>query len=74
MRLSPQRGFNDSVPDIEWERPTCEKCGWAGDPVPILPRPEDYAADEKERAPPEGDCVLPTVPFRELLKPRSKKQ
>jgi hypothetical protein len=70
-RLSPERGVNDSVPDIEWERPTCEKCGWTGDPVPILSRPEDYAADE--RAPPEGDCVLPTTPLRELLKPSSKK-
>jgi predicted RNA-binding Zn-ribbon protein involved in translation (DUF1610 family) len=27
-RLSPQRGVNDSVPDIEWKRPVCEKCGW----------------------------------------------
>jgi hypothetical protein len=73
-RLSPQRGVNDSVPDVEWERPVCEKCGWTGDPVPILPRPEDYAAGEHERAPPEGECVLPTVPLRELHKPGRKKE
>ena len=73
-RLSPQRGVNDSVPDIEWERPVCEKCGWTGDPVPILPRPEDYATDEDERAPPEGECVLPTVPLRELRKPGRKNE
>jgi hypothetical protein len=27
-RLSPQRGVNSDCADIEWERPTCEKCGW----------------------------------------------
>jgi hypothetical protein len=29
-RLSPQRGYHSSAPDIEWERPTCDKCGWLG--------------------------------------------
>jgi hypothetical protein len=52
-RLSPERGIHSSVPDIEWERPTCEKCGWTGDPVPILGTPEAYA----------------TAPLRELRRP-----
>jgi hypothetical protein len=72
-RLSPQRGFDERVPEFEWERPVCEKCDWAGDPVPILPRPEDYIAGEEERAPPDDACVLPTVPLRELVKPGRKK-
>jgi hypothetical protein len=73
-RLSPQRGINDGVPDIEWERPVCEECGWTGDPVPILPRPEDYVADGQERTPRDDACVLPTVPLRELLKPGQKRE
>jgi hypothetical protein len=72
-RLSPQRGVHSNVPDVEWERPTCEKCGWVGDPVPILPTPEAYARSGEDRAPPEGDCVIPTVPLRELRRPRGRK-
>jgi hypothetical protein len=73
-RLSPQRGFHSNIPDVEFERPTCEKCDWVGDPVPILGRPEDYAAaDDQEREPPGDDCVIPEVPLRELLKPRRKR-
>ena len=30
QRLAPQRGYNTNFPDVEWERPVCEKCGWAG--------------------------------------------
>jgi len=73
-RLSPQTGFHSSEPDVEWERPTCDKCGWTGDPVPIFADPDAYAADEKERVPPEGDCVIPTVPLRELRKPGRQKE
>src|SRR5205814_1543071 len=36
--LSPQRGVNEAIPDLEWERPVCDKCGWTGTPVPILPK------------------------------------
>jgi hypothetical protein len=68
-RLSPQRGFHSSLPDVEWERPTCEKCGWLGEPVPILGDPGAYVAEEEDRPPPEGECVIPTVPLRELRKP-----
>jgi hypothetical protein len=49
--------------------PTCEKCGWTGDPVPILSTPDDYAPAVNERPAPEGDCAIPTVPLRELRKP-----
>jgi hypothetical protein len=71
-RLSPQRGFHSSIPDVEWERPTCDKCGWLGDPVPILGSPEAYVSEEEPRPPPEGDCVVQSVPLRELRKPRRK--
>lgn len=70
-RLSPQRGFHSSAPDQKWERPTCEKCGWFGDPTPIHSSPADYIEDQAP--PPEGDCVIPTVPLRELHKPGRKR-
>lgn len=69
-RLSPERGFHSTMQDLEWERPTCTKCGWVGEPVPILGDPEAYAAEGEDRPPPEGECVIPTVPLRELRKPR----
>jgi hypothetical protein len=68
-RLSPERGHHSNVPDIEWERPTCEKCGWVGAPVPIFGDPDAYAPKEKDRPPPEGECVIPTLPLRALRKP-----
>jgi hypothetical protein len=71
-RLSPQRGFHSSDPDLEWERPTCEKCGWLGEPVPILGSPEAYAEDEEQYRSAEGDCVIPSVPLREIRKPGRK--
>lgn len=68
-RLSPQRGFHSSAPDLEWERPTCNKCGWLGDPVPIFGSPEAYAANEDDVPPPEDECVIPSAPLRELHRP-----
>jgi hypothetical protein len=73
-RLSPQRGFHPSEADVERERPTCDQCGWSGDPVPVFADPDAYAVDEKERVPPEGDCVIPTMPLRELRKPGGQKE
>ena len=63
-RLSPERGFRSDLPDIEWERPTCTKCDWIGEPVPIhnVPKPPEGT----DRTPPEGECVIPTVPLRAL--------
>jgi hypothetical protein len=67
QRLSPQRGFHEDDPEIEWERPTCDKCGWTGTPVPI----KDVAvpAEESDRPPPGEEFVLPTVPLMRLLRP-----
>jgi hypothetical protein len=72
-RLSPERGVDPAVPDVEWERPTCHKCGWRGSLVPILPTPDAYEPEEG-RTLPEGDCIIPTVPLRKLIKPGTKKE
>lgn len=64
--VSPERGYN---PDDEsaWERPTCTKCDWTGTPFCIKREPS-LAADS-ERPPPEGECLVPTVPLRKLKRP-----
>jgi hypothetical protein len=65
LDLSPQRGVNEAIPNLEWERPTCDKCGWTGSPVPILTNPEAYASTGST----EGGCIIPNVPLRKLIKP-----
>lgn len=65
-RLSPERGYN-SADESEWERPTCVKCDWIGTPFRIEREP--CATLEDERAPPESECVIPTVPLRKLKRP-----
>lgn len=66
-RLSPERGFHQDLPEMEWERPVCDKCGWTGSPVPIIDVPQPF--EQTDRKPPEGDCDIPTVPLRMLIKP-----
>lgn len=66
-RLSPERGYHKDYPEIEWERPVCVKCGWTGTPVPVEEVPEPDKEDSRE--PPEGECVIPTVPLRRLKRP-----
>lgn len=67
QRLSPERGYRQDLPDVEWERPVCDKCGWTGAPVPIKNVPP--LEHENPRQPPEGECVIPTVPLRHLRRP-----
>jgi hypothetical protein len=66
QRLSPQRGFHNDLPEVEWERPVCDKCGWTGNPAPVQEVPEP---PEDSHPPPDGECVIPTVPLRKLLRP-----
>jgi len=67
QRLAPQRGYTTKFPDVEWERLVCEKCGWAGLPVPVTNI--DDAPDEPPSTTAEGECVIPTLPFRKLKHP-----
>jgi hypothetical protein len=68
-RLSPQRGYDRRSPGTEWERPTCDKCDWAGAPVPIKNVQQDSGNAVRKRS--EGDCVIATTPLRELKRPRT---
>ena|ERR1700735_345053 len=63
-KLSPQRGFDSEFPETEWERPTCDKCEWVGDAVPVFSTSDAYRSEGEDRPPPDGDCLVPTVPLR----------
>src|SRR5690349_5758119 len=39
--LSPEEGWREDLPEIGWERPVCEDCGWAGQPIPVVVRSDD---------------------------------
>lgn len=65
-RLSPERGIHTSLPDAEFERAVCDKCGWVGEPV--LVEAVARAVDEDSPAP-EGECSIQTVPLRSLKRP-----
>ncbi|MBZ5616921.1 MAG: hypothetical protein LAO23_23220 [Acidobacteriia bacterium] len=67
-RLSPQRGYREDLPDVEWERPTCDKCGWTGSPVAF--RRETPPADVRRADPPQSECIMPETPLRELRRPK----
>jgi hypothetical protein len=66
-RLSPERGHDRGDPDLLCERPTCDKCGWKGKPVPIVAALE--SDDEARPAGPGGDCIVPSTPLRKRQKP-----
>ena len=53
---------------FEWERLTCDKCGWTGTLVPIDPITEPH--DGRSLEPPEGECIMPKTPLRELRRPK----
>lgn len=64
-RLSAQRANPPDEPEVQFERPVCQKCGWTGEPTLITEVPE---APTPPSAVPQGDCVIPTVPLRRLRK------
>jgi hypothetical protein len=64
--LSPQEG--EEFPEVVWERPVCEDCGWTGTPVPVE---VDEEADLFTREGGDGDdeCSIMSVPLVRLDKP-----
>jgi len=69
-RLLPERGYHKDFPDVLWERATCGKCGWGGEPVPIDKEP--VHPEHSDLTPPEGECIIPTTPLRQLRRPKPK--
>jgi hypothetical protein len=69
-RLSPERGIRTDMPEVQWERPVCDKCGWTGEPVQVAEVPMEV----DDLPPPEGECVIQTIPVRALQKPKRGKR
>jgi hypothetical protein len=67
QHLSPERGYRQDLPDVEWERPVCDKCGWTGAPVAV--KNVHAVSPERTDRPAEGDCIIPTIPLRQLRRP-----
>lgn len=64
FRLTPLQAVNPENAEELWERPSCMKCDWTGEPK-LVSNPVPELPSE----PPEGDCFVPNVPLRKLKKP-----
>jgi hypothetical protein len=64
FRLTPLQAVNPDNEEELWERPSCTKCDWMGEPKLI-----SHVVDDTPRDPPEGECIVPNVPLRKLKKP-----
>jgi hypothetical protein len=70
QKTKRQRGYNRDSLGVEWERPTCDKCGWAGEPVRIDEVVEPL--DQTRSTPPDGECIIPSATLRQLKRPKPK--
>lgn len=66
-RLTPLRSENPDVDGEIWERLFCTECEWLGKPVQITEEPVPFIT--RTERPNEGECIIPTVPLRKLVKP-----
>lgn len=64
FRLAPLRAINPENEEELWERPSCTKCDWMGEPK-LMSDP----VPEPSGGLPEGDCIVPDAPLRKLKKP-----
>lgn len=65
FRLTPLRAVNPDNEEELWERPSCTKCDWMGEPKLI----SNPGGEPTSRPPPDGECIVPNVPLRKLKKP-----
>ena len=67
-RLERQEGVRKDAPEVLWERPVCENCGWEGTPV-IVGHLEDDEIFVREGDRDDGDFVVSKVPLAKINKP-----
>lgn len=67
--LAPEQGYVEEMPGIELERPVCEDCGWAGEPVSVGEREDDGEPLITREGAEEEGCIIPTAPLMKLRKP-----
>lgn len=70
--LSPQDGWLEELPEVAWQRPICDDCGWEGKPVPVGDRdfdPNEFELITREGGEDTGKCIVPDEPLRKLKRP-----
>jgi hypothetical protein len=73
--LSPEEGWREDLPEIAWERPICDDCGWTGTPVPIgerHPETDDEDLITRVGGTDSNECSIMTAPLMKLSKPGDK--
>ncbi|WP_274628123.1 hypothetical protein [Arvimicrobium flavum] len=72
--LSPEKGWLEDLPEVAWERPVCDECGWTGKPVPVGERELDQSDELITREGGDGgdECIIPTAPLMKLERPGDK--
>lgn len=68
--LVPEEGWRKDLPEVTWERPACQGCGWTGTPMPVAEAEEDELITRIGHN--DDECVTPTVPLTKLSKPGDK--
>lgn len=69
-RLFPDEGMNDQKPEIVFERPVCEGCGWTGEPVPVGERSQEQVAQFVTRIGENSDeCGIMQTPLTDIKRP-----
>lgn len=69
--LTREEGHNLELPEIVWERPRCDSCGWTGMAVPIQTSGDDIGEIfVREGHDESAECVIPSDPLRGLKHPR----
>ncbi|AQQ07369.1 gamma-glutamylcyclotransferase [Roseibium algicola] len=66
--LEPEQGEKTAAPGVQWERPRCVDCGWAGRPIPIVDLEDGQPIITREGEDTD-ECSIMTVPLRKILKP-----
>ncbi|MCF4127539.1 hypothetical protein [Methylobacterium sp. SyP6R] len=69
--LFPEEEMEEESPEIVWERPVCDNCGWSGEAVQVGERSDDELEEIFTRIGGEDndECTIPTVPLMGLKKP-----
>lgn len=63
--LTPLQAVNPENDEELWERPSCTKCRWMGDPKRI----SDPWCEPTSGTPPDRECIIADVPLRKLKRP-----
>jgi len=65
--LSPEEGWNEDAPDVIWQRPVCDDCGWTGDAVPIGEKMSDGLIEREGNQ--TDECGILASPLTHIRSP-----